>query len=256
MIVRNPKAVPFLFVLLWGSGTLVGCSRAIEPLTSAGTAAVALTGGPNTSMIYVARTADGIMAIDLGWWGSEGALTRALRDLGARPSEVEAVFLTHSHRDHIGAWRIVRHAEFHVAAPEYSRLVGDTAHRGWIPRLVDRILPSDLPSPGELNVQPFARDTSFVLGADTVRAYVVPGHTAGSAVYLFRGILFLGDAATYSRVDGFRPAKAGFSDDASGAAENLDHLWRRIPTESVRYVCTAHARCVAFSGAFLREVTR
>lgn len=253
---RNVRTIICAFVLLCSSGSILGCSRAIAPLTSPGQSAVALTGGPNTSMIYVARTSDGVLAIDLGWWGSEGALTRALLDLGASPSDVDAVFLTHSHRDHIGAWRLVRHARFHVAVPEYSRLVGDTAHGGWIPRLADQILPSDLPPPGELNVQAFARDTSFVLGADTVRAYLVPGHTAGSVVYLFRGILFLGDAATYSRRDGFGPARPGFSDDASSAADNLDRLWSRIPMESVRYVCTAHARCVPFTGEFLQEVAQ
>lgn len=251
---RYPNTLVLLFVILCGSGSFSGCSRAIEPLTSPGESAVALTGGPNTSMIYVARTSDGVLAVDLGWWGSEDALTSALAELGARPSEVDAVFLTHSHRDHIGAWRLVRHARFYIAAPEHSRLVGDTAHRGWIPELVNRIMPSDLPHPGELNVRAFSRDTSFVLGADTVRAYVVPGHTAGSAVYLFRGVLFLGDAATYSRLGGFAPAKPGFSDDAPRAAESLERLWSRIPAASVRYICTAHARCAHFTRAFLRDV--
>jgi glyoxylase-like metal-dependent hydrolase (beta-lactamase superfamily II) len=105
-------------------------------------------------------------------------------------------------------------------------------------------------------VQAFARDTTFVLGADTMRAYLVPGHTAGSTVYLFRGILFLGNAATYSRAAGFGPAKPGFSDDAAGGAEHLQRLWTRIPLESVRYVCTAHAHCVPFTGEFLREIAQ
>lgn len=100
----------------------------------------------------------------------------------------------------------------------------------------------------------FSRDTSFVLGADTVRASVVPGHTAGSAVYLLRGILFLGDAATYSRLGGFAPAKPGFSDGARLAAESLERLWSRIPAVSVRYICTAHARCAHFTRAFLGDV--
>lgn len=252
--VRYLKILVHLCVIVCGSGAVSGCSRAIEPLTSPGESGVVLTGGHNTSMIYVARIRDGILAVDLGWWGSRDALTRVLSELGARPGEVDAVFLTHSHRDHIGAWRLVRHARFYVAAPEYSRLVGDTAHRGWIPELVNRIIPGDLPAPGELEVQTFSRDTSFVVGADTVHAYLVPGHTAGSAVYLFRGILFLGDAVTYSRPGGFAPAKSGFSDDASRAAESLEQLWPRIPAESVRYVCTAHARCAPFSRAFLGDV--
>lgn len=251
---RYLKARALISIILCGGGASLGCSRAIKPLTSPGESAVALTGGPNTSMIYVARTSDGVLAVDLGWWGSEDALNSALADLGAEPREVNAVFLTHSHRDHVGAWRLVRHARFYVTAPEHSRLVGDTAHRGWIPELVNRVLPSDLPPPGELNVQTFSGDTSFVLGADTVRAYVVPGHTAGSAVYLFRGILFLGDAVTYSRRGGFAPAKPSFSDDAPRAVRSLEQLWARIPAVGVSYICTAHARCAPFTRAFLRDV--
>lgn len=70
------------------------CSRAIAPLISPGESAVALTGGPNTSMIYLARTAAGVVAIDLGWWGTEGALDRALRELAAARRDVAMVFLT------------------------------------------------------------------------------------------------------------------------------------------------------------------
>jgi glyoxylase-like metal-dependent hydrolase (beta-lactamase superfamily II) len=251
---RSGSGAIGLAMIVLGVNAFAGCSRAIEPLTSPGRSAVALTGGPNTSMVFVARTAGGVLAVDLGWWGSEDALVRALHDLGAAPGEVDAVFLTHSHRDHIGAWRSVRRARFHVAEPELSRFVGDTAHRGWIPALVNRVMHSDRPRPGELDVRTFSRDTFFVLGSDTLRAYLVPGHTAGSAVYLFRGVLFLGDAATYSRLGGFGPAKPGFSDDASRAAESLERLWPRLPEDRVRYICTAHARCTSFAGDFLRDV--
>jgi glyoxylase-like metal-dependent hydrolase (beta-lactamase superfamily II) len=150
-------------------------------------------------MIYVARTSAGVLAIDLGWWGYESALDRALGELGAKRGDITAVFLTHSHRDHIAAWRLVRHARFHVAAAEHSRLVGDSSHQGWVPKLGEALKSATLPREGELVLQTFARDTAFVLGADTLRAYLVRGHTAGTTVYLFRGILFLGDAATWSR---------------------------------------------------------
>jgi glyoxylase-like metal-dependent hydrolase (beta-lactamase superfamily II) len=233
-----------------------GCGRAVGPLAVPGRSAVALTGGPNTSMIYVARTGAGLLAIDLGWWGHGRALPRALRALGAPPNQVALVFLTHSHRDHVAGWRAVRGARFHVAAPEYARLVGRDRPRGWIPRWAERVRPSRLPRAGELDVRTFAADTAFVLGADTLRAYVVPGHTAGSAAYLFRGVLFVGDAATYSWWRGFAPARRGYSDDARGAAASLARLWPRLPPGGVRYVCTAHARCAPFTARFLADVAR
>jgi glyoxylase-like metal-dependent hydrolase (beta-lactamase superfamily II) len=235
---------------------LTGCSRATAPLVVPKQSVVALTGGPNTSMVYLARTANGVIAIDLGWWGSKRAVARALRQLDAAPSEVTDVFLTHSHRDHIGSWRLVRRSRFHVADAERPLLFGDRRHGGWIPRLAERIKPSGLPRPNEIDVQTFSGDTMFVVARDTLYAFLVPGHTAGSTVYLFRGVLFVGDAATHTPWGGFGPARRGYSDDRALGAASLAALWRRLPAGAVRYVCTAHARCRSYSEDFLRDVAR
>ncbi len=249
---------------LWGSlwapvlaaSLSIGCARAVGPLIVPRHSAVALTGGLNTSMIYVARTSDGVVAIDLGWWGHRRALTRALDSLGATLADVRWVFLTHSHRDHIAAWPDLRHARIHVSGPEQPLFVGATAHRGWVPRWIGRIKPSRLPRRGELDLRTFTQDTAVLIGADTLRAYLLAGHTPGSVVYLFRGVLFLGDAVTYSRLGGFAPAKRGFSDDTRAAAENLKRLWQRLPPGAARYACTAHAHCAPFTTRFLDDVAR
>lgn len=250
---RRPLRVALLALL---TANLGACARAVDPLVAPRQSAVALTGGSNTSMIYVARTTDGVLVIDLGWWGYGGPLGRALDSLGAAKTDVNRVFLTHSHRDHLAAWPDLRHARFHVAEPELPLLTGTATHRGWIPRFTERLRASRLPRPGELSVQIFSQDTAFVVGADTLRAYLVAGHTAGSAVYLFRGVLFLGDAITWSRWGGFAPAKRGFSADSRAAADNLALLWPRLPAGAVRYACTAHAHCAAFTSRFLDDVAR
>jgi glyoxylase-like metal-dependent hydrolase (beta-lactamase superfamily II) len=207
-------------------------------------------------MVYLARVPSGVIAVDLGWWGAEQSVRGALRGLGASSDDVTDVFLTHSHRDHVGAWRLVRRSRFHVAAAERATFVGERAHRGWIPRTFERLKQSGLPHLGEVDVRTFSRDTAFVFGRDTLWAYLVPGHTAGSVVYLFRGILFLGDAATYTRWGGFAPARRGYSDDARTAAHNLDALWARLPAGRARYVCTAHAKCAPMTPELLADIKR
>jgi len=236
-----------LVVLVVAALAGVGCARRIAPLVQPTRSAVALTGGPNTSMVYLARAGDGVIAIDLGWWGSRGAVSDALRELGATPAQVTDVFLTHSHRDHVGAWRLMRRSRFHVSESERSLLFGDREFRGWIPRLAERVKSSGSPGPNDVAVHAFAADTTFVFGLDTLRAFVVPGHTAGSAVYLFRGVLFLGDAATYTPWGGYGPARRNYSDDARTGAASLAALWERLPPTAVKYVCTAHAHCRAYS---------
>lgn len=232
------------------------CHRAVAPLVEPGRAAVALTAGPNTSMIYVARTDAGVLVIDLGWWGAQDALRAALRRIDAAPNDVIAVALTHSHRDHVGAWPLVRHRPVYLAAAEVPALFGRGRYRASVPRLAERIAPRRTPTPADVVVRPFTTDTMWVFGRDTLRAYLVPGHTSGSAVYLFRGTLFLGDAVTYQHKSGFAPARAMYSEDPEAAARNLHTLWPRLPIAAVRYVCTAHARCTAFTPAFLRDVER
>lgn len=234
---------------------VAACSRAIAPIEAPGASAVALTSGPNTSMIYLARTSDGLLAIDLGWWGHERPLKDALAELGAKPADVRHVFITHSHRDHISGWQAVRTARFHLAAPERALLVGDSAHGAAIPRVADRIKRPSLPGAHSLEIATFSRDTVFVFGADTLRAYLVPGHTSGSAVYVFRGVLFLGDAVGWSYFGGFGPAKRIFTDDRDAAEANLAELWPKIPGD-VRYACTAHARCAPYDARFRTAASR
>lgn len=215
-----------------------------------------LTGGPSTSMIFLARTAEGIVSIDLGWWGNGDVLRRALDTLAADSSAVTHVFITHAHRDHLAAWPSVRHAVFHLARGDSATLFGQASHGGWLPRLADRVKPPRLPAPGEIAVQLFATDTVYVIGADTVRAYLVAGHTQGSAVYLLRGVLFLGDAVTHSKFTGFGPARRGYSSDARAAAQNLRALWARLPRDEIRWACTAHARCARFDDRFIADANR
>jgi glyoxylase-like metal-dependent hydrolase (beta-lactamase superfamily II) len=206
-------------------------------------------------MIYLARTGAGVVVIDLGWTGADEALDRGLERLGASRADVGAVFLTHSHRDHIGAWRALSAAPFYLGAPEVDLLLGRSEFRGWVPRLADRLHRAPGPRPGQLQLHPFSGDTTFVLGADTLRAYLVPGHTAGSAAYLFRGVLFAGDAISKTYVSNeLRPARAGYSDDAALARRSLADLLAKAESLGVRVVCTAHARCAPYTPELRRQL--
>ncbi len=226
---------------------LAGCAHRIRPAARPGQSAIALTAGPNTSLVYLSRVdGGGLIAIDLGWWGATRSVREALSELRAQPGEVSDVFLTHSHRDHIGAWRLFQRSRFHLAAAELAAFTGKVGHSGWIPRIVEKFRRTDLPPAGALEVHGFSSDTTFVFGADTVFAYLVPGHTAGSTAYLHRGTLFIGDAMTFSRWTGFGAARRGYSDDAELASQSLRALWPRLPRDAVKIVCTAHAKCFPY----------
>jgi glyoxylase-like metal-dependent hydrolase (beta-lactamase superfamily II) len=212
------------------------------------------TTGPWASMIYMARTDSGLIAIDLGWTGSEVMLPRAATELGGTPADVRFVFLTHAHRDHIAAWPLVRHARFVLGAAEVPGFTGRGGYRGWAARMGDELNDYPRPASGELSLIDVSSDTAIVLGSDTVFAFPVPGHTPGSTAYLFRGILFGGDAVNWRPGSGFQGARPEFSDSAAQSAESMRALWQRLPGGRVRVICSAHGKCAVSDSALRARI--
>lgn len=240
--------------LLLSALALAGCSRNLDRVAGPPVSAVVTTAGPNHSMIYLARVDGGVVVVDLGWFRAGDALEAGLARLGADTADVVAVFLTHSHRDHIAAWPRVRGATFHLAAAEVERFTGQKRHEGWVPKAAGALLEPNLPAPGELSLRGFQGDTAFTFGADTVYAFTIPGHTAGSAAYLLRGVLFLGDAVSRRPFAGYVSAKSGYSDDAARARRELAALLERIAQHDIRWACTAHGDCAAYDETFRSDV--
>jgi glyoxylase-like metal-dependent hydrolase (beta-lactamase superfamily II) len=234
------RILPLALCALLGAG----CSVHVGGIQNAPSTTAVTTLDLAKSMIYLARTDSGVIAIDLGWVSAGPRLRAGLRRLGAAPGDVVAVFLTHSHRDHIRGWRAVRTARFHLSLSELPTFVGGASHADLSSRLSARVFPGLYPTEGDsLDVRPFAADTVFTFGADTLRAFTVPGHTAGSAAYLFRGVLFVGDALAYSYLGGFRLAKRPFTLDWEQNRRSVASLWERVAPYRVEWVCTAHAKC-------------
>ena len=234
----------------------LGCTKDLALIQDPPDAIAATTTGPWASMIYVARTDSGVIAIDLGWTGAEEVLPGSLHALNASPADVRFVFLTHAHRDHIAAWPLVRQATFVLGSPEVPAFTGEGRYAGWAARLGDELNDYPRPKPGELSLLTVSTDTSIVLGRDTVFAFSIPGHTAGSMAYLFRGILFGGDAVNWRPGSGFQGARAEFSDSVAQNRESLRSLWQRLAGDEVRVLCTAHGKCALADSALRQRVLR
>jgi glyoxylase-like metal-dependent hydrolase (beta-lactamase superfamily II) len=207
-------------------------------------------------MFYLARTDSGVIAIDLGWWGAPRALARGLARLHAGAGDVRYVFLTHAHRDHTYGWRLVRGARFVLGAGEVPFFTGKARYRGFLPRIGDWLVTYPHPDSGEVTITALGGDSVFVLGRDTLFTFAVPGHTAGSTAYLFREILFGGDAINWRPWSGFQGARPEFSDDVRRSRSSMRALWQRLDTSRVHVACSAHAKCGVVDSAFRRATAR
>jgi glyoxylase-like metal-dependent hydrolase (beta-lactamase superfamily II) len=156
----------------------------------------------------------GVALIDTGIDTPEAfaALQRALAHHGYRIQQIETIFLTHKHLDHFGLARRIQEisgASVHIHRADHE----DVAHFderfehvnslyaekmalwGLPPELIEalgfrakfaqlgRSVPAESLEDGQ----------SIRLGSEEIRVVHTPGHTLGSACFLFAGALFTGD---------------------------------------------------------------
>jgi glyoxylase-like metal-dependent hydrolase (beta-lactamase superfamily II) len=150
-----------------------------------------------------------LLLIDTGIPGSYTRILDRVAALGAQPPDLEAIVLTHWHRDHTGslgalldlAPQVLAYVHPIDAARIRSGAEGFIRMRGLVPRLLTR--GGFAQRPGSLRPDQVARvrdldpDAPPGLLADWgLTAIFTPGHTAGHiALYAReRGVLFAGDA--------------------------------------------------------------
>ena len=92
--------------------------------------------------------------------------------------------------------------------------------------------------------------------AEIPKSYTVTLGVDFPTAYLFRGILFGGDAVNWRPGSGFQGARAEFSDSVAQNRESLRSLWQRLAVGEVRVMCTAHGKCALADSALRQRVLR
>ena len=139
----------------------------------------------------------GVVEFERDW-----SIIPRLEQIGARPSQVDHILMTHLHLDHTGGMKELVHATFHVSAREWHHALSltpvEAARQGYV--LGDfRALQGRVESivvPEELDAQDPGVD---LFGDGSARAFSLPGHSVGHTGYLLqmrggRRIFYLGDA--------------------------------------------------------------
>jgi hydroxyacylglutathione hydrolase len=157
--------------------------------------------------------------IDSGVKGSEKRIKDYIESIGRRYDEIEMVFLTHSHPDHIGAVAQIREDTgcivlAHESEKTWIEDIAVQARQRPVPRFFDLVDRS-------VHVDSFVEDGQILRLESNIalRVFHTPGHSQGSTSLLYEeeGVLFTGDALI---ARGHMP----IYDDCVAMSESIDRL--------------------------------
>ncbi len=193
--------------------------------------------------LYAASAGDEVLLFDAGLDPRGRPIEAALRALDpAHHPRVADVFLTHGHTDHTGGAGSLPGARVHAGRDDVELAAGREKAPGALGVVAGLLMPR---APAVVT-DPLRGDARVALGGrrGEVLALPIPGHTRGSTAFLWKGVLFLGDAATLK--DGeLAPGPRFFSADSDANDRSVAGLAGRLAGMQVRRICTGHGGCSA-----------
>jgi len=176
-----------------------------------------------------------VALIDAGLDPEAGPIRALLRERGYGPGDVAAIFLTHGHGDHIAGVGAFPGSKVYALAGDIDLVEGR--------RVADNVLGwFRSAEPTGVTVSRALVDGEVIrVGALRLEVFAIPGHTHGSAAFLARGVLFMGDSAAAVSDGTMRPAPRIFSADRPQNRASLVALAERLRPRA------GEVRAMAFS---------
>lgn len=168
------------------------------------------TGG---SYAYVVPVEGGVVLVDTG--GDEEP-TKLKDAIAGRP--LLGVLITHSHTDHVAGALGLGGVEVFMGREDIASARGMQDHKGLVQRLT-----APFNDPPAVPARLVAVDDGFHFsaGGETFVAVGMPGHTPGSMAYVFKDVLFSGDAVFGGDNAPVTTPPFVFSDDTTKARQSL-----------------------------------
>ncbi len=183
---------------------------------------------------------DRVALIDAGSDPTGAALLDELARRGLEVRQVEAILVTHGHRNHWAAAALFSEATVYAADAAHRMIRGDRRVEGFGPWLEAHLAPAP---PIHQRLRSLLPRTLLEVAGRDVDVFALPGHTRGSLAFLVDGVLFTGDSLRITE-DGLDAAPASTSGDRDINRRALHRL------EAVPFTIIADGhRGVAHDGA-------
>lgn len=198
--------------------------KSLEPIPTGEITSEVIAIQDEFSNMYLIKDEDKYIAVDAA--NSAENVNIELDKLGIKASQIEAVLLTHSDADHVGALSLFPNAEVYISEKEEQMVTGETARVLFIKNKIYHKSYKLIPDGGELKI-----------GNVQIEGILTPGHTPGAMCYLINSkYLFTGDALGLNKgeVVGFNKV---FNMDTKKALMSINLI---TELDDVEYLLTAH----------------
>ncbi len=231
--------VAIVIAVLVGSVAMVFAGRKdLQPTGSLSAGVLAIKDGFTSA--YCLDAGDGqYVLVDAGKDEKGEAILAALATQHIAPEAIVAVLLTHGHSDHTAAVPLFHNAEIAALPEEAGVIAGTEGSRAPIGRFL-----GFLAKPTGIRITHAVHDGEVLtVNKLPIHIFAVPGHTDGSAAFLARGALFLGDSADAKKDGTFTGSPWLMSDDAAQNVESLKRLAQRLApeAEAIKALVFAHS---------------
>lgn len=177
-----------------------------------------------SAFFWVVPFPEGVVLVDSGD-DVEGTLLKEAVD----GRKVLAVLLTHGHSDHVAGARSLGDVLVLAGREDVPLIRGERRREGTVGD-VRQLIPGGALEPAPDRLTPVDDGAVFHAGGDVFTAVALPGHTRGSVAWLYRDVLFGGDAAAGGETVGTSPAP--FAENPKQAETSLDIL-HRVPFKTL-----------------------
>jgi glyoxylase-like metal-dependent hydrolase (beta-lactamase superfamily II) len=182
------------------------------------------------ALAWIVPVEGGVVVVDPGFEESAALLRRQIGE-----ARVLAVLATHAHVDHLSGARALD-APTYIGEADLPFARNERPFRAAAPRLAVEVLGAPPPPQDLRGVRDGER---IAVGGAEFRAVALPGHTPGSTAWLYRDVLFSGDAISSLDGESINLSPWPLSEDPGEVPKTP----RRLAGVPFRVMCDAHWGC-------------